>query len=159
MDIVVDVGSVFDVSKNRLDHHQRSFNMIWEEEENQPVSESSGGKSGEVRIKLSSAGLVYKYFGREILKQIITEIWTETSKSFTEADYEKVYQKLYRNFVLEIDAKDNGVSVAPEERYWVNTALGTRVSRFNKAWNAPAEVDQNQQFKRAMKVVEEELLW
>lgn len=41
----------------------------------------------------------------------------------------------------EIDAKDNGVSVAKEERYWVNTALGTRVSRFNKAWNAPADVD------------------
>ena len=34
LDIVVDVGSVFDVSKNRLDHHQRSFNMIWEEDEN-----------------------------------------------------------------------------------------------------------------------------
>jgi uncharacterized UPF0160 family protein len=41
--------------------------MIWEEDENQPVNETSGGQSGEVRIKLSSAGLVYKYFGKEIL--------------------------------------------------------------------------------------------
>ena len=37
LDIVVDVGSVFEVSKNRLDHHQRSFNMTWEEDENQPL--------------------------------------------------------------------------------------------------------------------------
>ena len=137
LDIVVDVGSVFDVSKNRLDHHQRSFNMTWEEDENQPLTEPTG----EVRIKLSSAGLVYKYFGKEILQKILTEIWPDAAATFSDADYDKIYQKLYKNFIQEIDAKDNGVSVAKEERYWVNTALGTRVSRFNKAWNAPADVD------------------
>ena len=30
---------VFDVSKKRLDHHQRSFNMTWADEENQPLEE------------------------------------------------------------------------------------------------------------------------
>lgn len=51
---------------------------------------------------------------------------------------------MYKNFFQEIDALDNGVKIANEERYWINTNLGTRVSRFNKAWNAPAEIDQNQ---------------
>jgi uncharacterized UPF0160 family protein len=71
----------------------------------------------------------------------MSEVWPDIAKTFNETDLEKVYQKLYRNFVQEIDAKDNGVSVAKDERYWVNTALGTRVSRYNKAWNAPAEID------------------
>ena len=112
--------------------------MTWEENENQPLSEPTGEV---VRIKLSSAGLVYKYFGKEILQKILTEVGPDTAATFSEADYDKIYQKLYKNFMKEIDAKDNGVSVAKEERYWVNTALGTRVSRFNKAWNAPADVD------------------
>ncbi len=99
LDIVVDVGSVFDHSKNRYDHHQRSFNMIWGEDENQPAGESSGRDNGEVRIKLSSAGLVYKYYGKEILRKILHEVWPATAATFTEVDHEKIYQKLYKNFV------------------------------------------------------------
>ena len=139
LDIVVDVGAVFDVSKNRFDHHQRSFNMIWGEDENQPIEENKTG--GEARIKLSSAGLVYKYFGREVVAKILKEVFPSTAAVFTEADHDRIYLKLYKNFIQEVDAKDNGVPVAKEERYWINTSLGTRVSRYNKAWNAPAEVD------------------
>lgn len=96
------------------------------------------------RIKLSSAGLIFKYYGKEVLKNILGEVWGEITSSYTENDYEKLYQKLYKNFIQEIDALDNGVKIAKEERYWINTNLGTRISRFNKAWNAPAHVDQNQ---------------
>lgn len=39
-DIVCDVGSIFDPAKKRFDHHQRSFNMAWGEDENQPIDES-----------------------------------------------------------------------------------------------------------------------
>ena len=135
-----DVGAVFDVSKKRFDHHQRSFNMSWTEEENQPIDESLAEQP--FKIKLSSAGLIYKYYGREVLKNILGEIFGPVSSSFTESDHEKVYQKLYKNFVQEIDAKDNGVNAsAGEERYYINTHLGSRVGRFNKAWNAPAHVD------------------
>ena len=109
---------------------------------------------------MSSAGLIYKYYGKEVLKKILADVFGEVSKTFSEGDLEKIYQKLYKNFIQEIDAKDNGVNVCKgEERYYINTHLGCRVGRFNKAWNAPAHVDQNQQFKRAMRVAEEELLW
>jgi len=157
LDIICDVGGIFDPSKNRFDHHQRSFNMAWHEDENNPIDETLAEQP--FKIKLSSAGLVYKYFGKEVIKRILGEVWSEISASFTEADIDKIQQKLYKNFIQEIDALDNGVKVAKEERYWINTALGTRVSRYNKAWNAPDNVCQNQQFKKAMRVVEEELYW
>ena len=132
--------------------------MSWQDEENLPIDETLAEQP--FKIKLSSAGLIYKYFGREILKNILAETFTEVSKPFTESDYEKIYQKLYKNFILEIDAKDNGVNVSKgEERYYINTHLGARVGRFNKAWNAPDYVEQNGQFKRAMRVAEEELYW
>jgi uncharacterized UPF0160 family protein len=114
--------------------------MVWGEDENQPIEENKA-LGGEIRIKLSSAGLVYKYFGKEVVAKILTEVFPETAAAFTEADHERIYLKLYRNFIQEVDAKDNGVPIAKEERYWINTNLGTRVSRYNKAWNAPAGVD------------------
>lgn len=88
--------------------------MVWGEDECQPLSEISGGANGEVRIKLSSAGLVYKYYGKEILKNILSEVWPATASTFTDQDFDKIYEKLYKNFLLEIDANDNGVSVAKD---------------------------------------------
>lgn len=70
MDIVCDVGSVFDAEKLRFDHHQRSFNTYWEKEEEvkqeaNPEQPNAGSQPEEkVKIKLSSAGLIYKYYGK-----------------------------------------------------------------------------------------------
>lgn len=66
---------------------------------------------------------------------------------------------MYKNFILEIDALDNGVTSAVNPAYKITTGLGVRVSRFNKPWNAPNEILQSDQFKKAMRVVEEEFLW
>jgi uncharacterized UPF0160 family protein len=92
---------------------------------------------------LSSAGLIYKYFGREILANILGETWSELAAQYSSDDIEKMYEKIYKTFFLEIDALDNGVKQAEEKKYNIHTNLGLRVSRYNKAWNAPAEVDQN----------------
>ena len=77
LDIVCDVGAVFDASKKRFDHHQRSFNMAWHEDENQPIDETLAEQP--FKIKLSSAGLIYKYYGREVLKKILSETFAEYS--------------------------------------------------------------------------------
>lgn len=50
--IVVDVGGIYSTSTHRYDHHQRGFEEIF--------------GHGFV-TKLSSAGLVYKHFGKEII--------------------------------------------------------------------------------------------
>ena len=52
LDVVIDVGGVYEPSNNRFDHHQRGFTEVL-----------GHGYS----TKLSSAGLVYKHYGKEII--------------------------------------------------------------------------------------------
>ena len=60
---------------------------------------------------------------------------------------------------MEVDAIDNGISEADDMRYHVRSGLSSRVGRMNKNWNAPDSVSQHDQFKKAMKICEEEFLW
>ena len=53
-------------------------------------------------IKLSSAGLVYLHFGKDILSQLM-----KISKGDPTVDL--IWAKVYESFVQEIDAIDNGV--------------------------------------------------
>ena len=138
LDIVYDVGAAFDVEKRRFDHHQRSFNLGFDEEENKEEGGGSVEASQQVqKIKMSSAGLIYKYFGKEIICNIMGEVWGQ--QTVVEEDLNKLYQKIYGGFVLEVDAIDNGVQMAKDLRYKINTGLSSRVSRLNKPWNAPKE--------------------
>lgn len=84
---VVDVGGEYDESKNRFDHHQRTFNTAFPEH----------------KTKLSSAGLVYMHFGKAIIAQHV-------SLAIDHPDVALLYTKLYDDFVEAVDANDNGVS-------------------------------------------------
>ena len=70
---------------------------------------------------------------------MISTLWPHLK--FSEQHIENIYQKIYSNFMLELDAIDNGVSEAPQTLYRVSTGLGSRVHRMNKEWNAPKEKD------------------
>jgi uncharacterized UPF0160 family protein len=52
-DMLVDVGAVFDESRLRFDHHQRGFTETFSSDHKATI--------------LSSAGLIYKFFGRDVL--------------------------------------------------------------------------------------------
>ena len=106
--------------------------------------------------KLSSAGLVFKHFGREVISNAVLDNWGVTLE---EAKLEKVYQKVYKKLILEVDALDNGVSEAETMRYYITTNLGSRIARMNPEWNAPPSKTQHVQFKKAMKIAEEEFFW
>lgn len=93
-DIVVDVGGVFDVDKKRFDHHQRTFNETF----------SSLVPSKPWKIKLSSAGLVYVFFGKQVLSEIIKENGENLTLEDQEKLVEVLYDKIYEEFVQEIDA-------------------------------------------------------
>ena len=95
---VVDVGAVYDPSKNMFDHHQRTF----------AASNVFPGHN----IKLSSAGLVYKHFGGEIIESLVGPL----DKSTRELLVNKVYERV----VKEVDAIDNGVSIADDTKYKIN---------------------------------------
>ena len=106
--LVVDVGAVFDAEKNRFDHHQREFTGVLEG----------------YNTKLSSAGLVYQHFGRQILREVLA-IEGPPSEEFVEI----CFHKLYKGFVEHIDAIDNGIAVSSETpRFVMNSLLFTRLN-------------------------------
>lgn len=117
-DIVIDVGGEYNPSTFRFDHHQHGFT--------ESMSSITPGKHW--TTKLSSAGLVYCHFGKQILSKIVGER--------SDAIIDAIYDYVYENFIQEIDAIDNGVPMFDgEPRYQITTNLNSRVSRMNKQWN------------------------
>ncbi|KAI9206710.1 metal-dependent protein hydrolase [Polychytrium aggregatum] len=131
-DIVVDVGAEYDPARNRFDHHQREFKDTFDSHHS---------------IRLSSAGLVYKHFGREVLANILK--WDPADDRI-----ELVYQKIYSILIESYDAIDNGVSAYPsdvEPKYKDNTGISRRVSNLNPWWNQPDD-DIQERFLKAVEL-------
>ena len=158
MDIVVDVGGVYDPSKERYDHHQKEFQDSFDKSHN---------------IRLSSAGLIYKHFGKEVLKNLIdTQILKDLDNYnmkidiFDENFINAIYMKLYDTFIQTVDAIDNGVGQFPkdafggknvEPNYSLNTGLESRIARLNPTWT---EKNPNEtiRFHEAMNLADDELI-
>lgn len=114
-DVVVDVGGVYEPEKRRFDHHQRGFEHTLEGYD----------------TKLSSAGLVYKHFGRDVLGHLTA------SASWPSHVSEVVYHKTYKGFIQAIDGIDNGVSISGDapQKYRITSDLSARVGRLHPEWN------------------------
>nr|ASF90252.1 hypothetical protein SPAR05040 [Bartheletia paradoxa] len=130
-DIVVDVGAIYDSGLHRYDHHQRGFTEVFGHGFN---------------TKLSSAGLVYKHFGKEIVASHLGYIDSDPR-------IEQVWLKLYEDFVEAIDGVDNGVTQYPTDvapLYRNRTDLSSRVGWLNPVWNQPtSSTILNAQFEKA----------
>mmetsp|Transcript_23127 Transcript_23127/g.30047 ORF Transcript_23127/g.30047 Transcript_23127/m.30047 type:complete len:415 (-) Transcript_23127:200-1444(-) len=130
-EIVVDVGAEYDPERLRFDHHQKTFE----------------GTLDGYSTKLSSAGLVYKHYGMDIIKRV-------ADGKFPDEIMENVYKKVYENFVESIDGIDNGVEPFTGDRnYRITTDLSSRVGRLNPSWNeewGPAIL--NDRFKQAVEL-------
>lgn len=137
--MVVDVGDVYDPARLRFDHHQASF------------QDTLGGDFTNVR--LSSAGLIYKHFGREILQQL------SGIQEATTLDW--LYTMMYRNLIEMIDANDNGIAQYKTDTppvYFDSTSLPSRVGRLNPSWHETVPDDDVSRFHAAMDLVGEEFL-
>ena len=55
MDVLIDVGGEYNPATHRYDHHQRGFEEVF---------------GHGFATKLSSAGLVYKHFGMELVSSV-----------------------------------------------------------------------------------------
>ncbi|KAJ0406638.1 hypothetical protein ATCC90586_006138 [Pythium insidiosum] len=130
-DAVVDVGGVYDAASNRFDHHQKTFEGTFEQ--------------GFV-TRLSSAGLVYKHFGKDIIREIAAPT------TLDDATVELLHRKTYKNFIEHIDGIDNGVEIAAGPlKYQMSTTLSARVGFLNPGWNEDFSDDSvNKQFQQAM---------
>ena len=140
LSLVCDVGAVYDAATHRYDHHQRSFNEYF-------------SVAHESISKLSSAGLIYKHFGREIIGRIV-------GMPLTPSQLDVLYHKVYEDFVLALDACDNGVSQHDGvPRYRIGTSLPSRVGNLNPEWNEePSQVNVSERFAAAMEMAGNEFV-
>ncbi|GAA5940482.1 Myg1p [Sporobolomyces koalae] len=114
--VVVDVGGEYDADKLRFDHHQRGFNEVF---------------GHGFQTKLSSAGLVYKHFGKEVIATVIGQPIESTV-------VDTLWLKMYSDFVEAFDGIDNGVTqyVSSEPpRYRSRTDISSRIGALNPRWN------------------------
>lgn len=113
-DIIVDVSGQYDGTKH-FDHHQRGFEETFDAAHN---------------TKLSSAGLVYKHFGKEIIANSSTVKENDDSMNL-------IYTKVYDEFIEGIDANDNGISAygSAEPAFKIAISLPTMVAHLNPRWN------------------------
>lgn len=141
-DLICDVGGKFDPATYRFDHHMKEFTHNFDDV---------------LKIKMSSAGLIYKYHGREIIENILkaTNAYDENKDVL-----EKIFYKVYVNFIALVDANDNGINQYGDDakpKYVNTTSYSNRVSRLNPEWYEP-NADQSERFKLAQDVAEEEFI-
>ncbi|XP_057522213.1 uncharacterized protein LOC130802280 [Amaranthus tricolor] len=141
LDAVLDVGGVYDSSRDRYDHHQKGFEEVF------------GHGFG---TKLSSAGLVYKHYGKEIIAK-------ELQLDKEHPDVHRLFLAVYKNFVEAVDAVDNGINqyyIDATPKYFINTYLSSRVGRLNLSWTDPDQSAEreNDAFQKAMALAGSEFL-
>lgn len=129
-DIVYDVGSKFDPETRRFDHHQNTFTETY---------------SPNYNIKLSSAGLIYKFYADELLS--LYDFFP------TSPFYEEIKLKIYEEFFLSADAIDNGVEIFGEIKpRTVQGMVGCFNSHVKKA--PGSEKSENTRFLEALDLVQ-----
>jgi len=141
LDIVIDVGGIYDHAKRRYDHHQRGYDERFDD-----------GKEGtEGRCtKLSASGLVYRHYGKDVIKAFYPGLSPE------HLDF--VYVKLYDTLLEALDAVDTGVEMAPELLYRDTTGLSSRVGRLNPRWNEVDAPNPDERFMEASRICGEDFL-
>lgn len=116
-DIVLDVGLIYDPKTHRYDHHQDC---------NETFNPSS-------KIPLSSIGMVWKHFGKEILEMYVEN--HNTLKEFPNwTDYiDDLHEEVYFKLISEIDGNDNGVPIVKggQRNYHSNMNLPAIISALN----------------------------
>eukprot|EP01059_Diplonema_ambulator_P033188 TRINITY_DN681_c0_g1_i2.p1 TRINITY_DN681_c0_g1~~TRINITY_DN681_c0_g1_i2.p1 ORF type:complete len:335 (+),score=124.78 TRINITY_DN681_c0_g1_i2:38-1042(+) len=144
--VVVDVGAKYDPERLLFDHHQPEFQG------------TMTTASHEYKTRLSSAGLVYKHYGMEI----IAALAPEASKEMVEV----LYDKVYKTFIEHIDGGDNGIEAysSPSgeklvQNYSITTSLPCRVANLAPRWNQPSTSESfNKGFVKAVAITGEAFL-
>lgn len=132
-DIVVDVSGKYD-GKKYFDHHQREFSETF---------------SSKYKTKLSSAGLVYKHYGSQIITALLCDISEDNNKI--------LYDKVYSDFIEALDANDNGINNYDFDGLNVkprfhdsNLTIPSIISRMNPNWNEDnSDAKFDEQFNKA----------
>ncbi|KAL7728351.1 hypothetical protein ACLKA6_007445 [Drosophila palustris] len=147
-DIIVDVGSEFDHAKKWYDHHQLTFKDTF--------NTLRPEFKEKFDIRLSSAGLIYCYYGERVIQSILQR---ERNVQLSPENLKLAFLQIYRNFISELDAIDNGVPMfeGGEPRYKISTHLSARIGKLNPSWQ-DSNSDTDQRFHKAMDIAGKELV-
>lgn len=107
-------------------------------------------------FRLSSAGLIYTYFGEKVIASIL-----KNKKDITlpKESLLLVYKKVYENFIREIDAIDNGVQICDgEPRYQITSHLSARIGHLYPSWNCKENIDIMSQFNKGQQMAGDEFV-
>ena len=135
-DIVVDVGGKYDSTKY-FDHHQRGFSEVF---------------GHGYTTKLSSAGLIFKHFGDQIISNSLGIPTQDPVVSL-------LYQNLYGEYIEGIDANDNGINafdstVPAQPKFKQSMSLPSMVSHLNPAWNDEEHASDEERDKKFLLAME-----
>ncbi|KAJ1509214.1 hypothetical protein HMI54_002544 [Coelomomyces lativittatus] len=111
--ILIDVGAVYDAKTLKFDHHQREFKDTFSEK---------------FFTRLSSAGLIYKHFGKEVIRALLPQT------NFSQEQLTLLHNVIYKDLIEAFDAIDNGIEMFPAETplaYQNHTNLSSIVARLN----------------------------
>ncbi|KAF2732446.1 MYG1 protein-like protein [Polyplosphaeria fusca] len=132
---VVDVGAEYDAARHRYDHHQREFGTVFPGH----------------NTKLSSAGLVYMHFGKDIIQHV--------TGLPAGQDLDILFEKIYTDFIEAFDANDNGVNaLAPKDLEAANLtkkfedrgfSIASVVNRYNYAPQGTPKEEQTKEQQQA----------
>ena len=161
INIVIDVGGVYDHENKKYDHHQRDYNEHFVDKielvANMEKNEIEQKTKPRV-TKLSASGLVYRHYGKEVIMNLYPTL--------SEGDLDIVYTKMYNTFMEAIDAIDTGVEPLPKDcgdgielQYRDNTGLSSRVARLNPRWNDDGdEISPDVRFEKASEMCGQDFL-
>lgn len=139
-DILVDVGLEYDPSRHRYDHHQKSCNEVWVS--NRKTEEP---QDNEKEIPLSSVGLVWRHFGKDILSVYLnTDYFGEfecNDKIITD-----LWHNIYYKIIQDLDAHDNGIVLQNPN----NLNIPAIISAMNTTGD---EIEQNSAFQYAVTLI------
>lgn len=153
-DIVLDVGDIFDHEKLRYDHHQKTFTDSF---------------SDKFNIRLSSAGLIYKFYGKESIKNIIKS-WGLSNEYLNEKENENIefiHIRIYETLIKMIDAIDNGYEKYDKKdkngnqiiiNYNNESGYCKRVHRLNINYQKLKNFSFDENFILALNLAEEEFI-
>jgi len=138
-DILVDVGGIYNPETHRYDHHQEDCNETFIDTSQTP---------------LSSVGMIWKHFGKEILEMFINSLdYLSVPQNWSEEDIDNLHTEIYFKVIREIDAHDNGIiSVEGGKRnFWENLHLSQVISSMNST-NTSNDIEQITNFLKGMEL-------
>ncbi|XP_065354445.1 MYG1 protein-like [Calliphora vicina] len=150
-DIIVDVGGEFDHERKLYDHHQKSFQ--------ETMSTLRPELGDQYKIRLSSSGLIFRFYGERVIDEVLKK---HANITLSPENLKLTFEQLYANFIIEIDAIDNGEQICPDGKeplYKISTHLPNRIGKFNPSWEEEGtNVDVNARFEEAMSYAGKEFI-